>query len=66
MSVVDNNVQPFILLQSRSKQRVPVVVIFSHMDSFRTREQKEVFKKRMLNWISYHTLLKVRVMLHHP
>ena len=44
------------LLQSRNVRRIPVVIVFTFMDYFKTRDQREDFKKKTLNWISYHNI----------
>ena len=44
------------LFQSCSVRRIPVVIVFTFMDYFKTRDQREDFKKKTLNWISYHNI----------
>ena len=41
-------------VQSLSGQRVIVMVIFTHMDLFRTREEKEKFKRMAIQWLTHH------------
>ena len=41
-------------IQSTSVQRIPVIVVFTHMDTFKLREQKEEFKRRVIQWLDYH------------
>jgi hypothetical protein len=42
--------------QSCSVRRIPVVIVFTFMDCFKTKDQREEFKKKTLNWISYHNI----------
>lgn len=41
-------------IQSASKKRVPVIVVFTHMDGFKTREAKDEFKRRVTHWLEYN------------
>ena len=41
-------------IQSTSVQRIPVIVVFTHMDTFKLREQREEFKRRVVQWLDYH------------
>ena len=41
-------------IQSTSVQRIPVIVVFTHIDTFKLREQKEEFKRRVIQWLGYH------------
>ena len=43
--------------QSMSEERVIVCVVFTHMDQFRTREDKDKFRKTALQWLSHHNKL---------
>lgn len=45
---------PLFSDQSLSEERVIVMVVFTHMDEFRTREDKEKFRKTALQWLSHH------------
>ena len=40
-------------IQSTSVERIPVIVVFTHMDEFSSREQKDVFRRRTLQWLQY-------------
>lgn len=44
----------FPLLQAASMKRVPVIVVFTHMDQFRSREQREEFRRQKTQWLEYH------------
>lgn len=44
-------------LQSLCKERVLVIVVFTHMDQFKSREEKEKFKKTHLQWLCHHNKL---------
>ena len=41
-------------IQSTSVQRIPVIVVFTHMDTFKLREQKDEFRRRIIQWLDYH------------
>jgi leucine-rich repeat kinase 1 len=42
-------------IQSFSSRRVPVLVVFTHMDMCPSRDAKETEKKKKLDWIKYNT-----------
>lgn len=44
----------FISLQSVSTQRVPVVVVFTHMDKLKTKEQRDEFRRQRTHWLEMH------------
>lgn len=41
-------------IQSTSVERVPVVVAFTHMDTFKTREQNQEFRRGIIHWLDYN------------
>ena len=50
------SLSPHPSIQSGSVSRIPVVIVFTYMDRFKTRDQREDFRKKTLNWISYHNM----------
>ncbi len=53
LSFIHSFIHSFIV-QSRSEERVPVVVVFTHMDLLKTREEKEKFRRSCIQWITFH------------
>lgn len=43
-----------LISQSLCSQRLVMMVIFTHMDQLKPREEKEKFKKTSSQWLSYH------------
>ena len=41
-------------IQSTSVQRIPVIVVFTHMDIFKSRESMQDFRRRMTHWLEYN------------
>ncbi len=40
-------------IQSSSVERIPVVVAFTHMDTFKTREQNQEFRRGIIQWLDH-------------
>ena len=40
-------------IQAPAAERVPVIVVFTHMDGFRSREQSAEFKRKVTQWLDY-------------
>lgn len=40
-------------IQSTSVERIPVIVVFTHIDEFPSREQKDMFRRKTLQWLQY-------------
>ena len=41
-------------IQATSVERIPVIVIFTQIDKFKSREQRDQFKRRALHWLEYN------------
>ncbi len=41
-------------IQAMSRHRVPVVIVFTHMDCLRTKEARDEFKRQRQRWIDHH------------
>lgn len=41
-------------IQAMSPHRVPVVIVFTHMDHIKTKEARDEFKRQRQRWIDYH------------
>ena len=40
-------------IQSTSTERIPVILVFTHMDRFVSREQKDTFRRRTQQWLQH-------------
>lgn len=40
--------------QSLTSQRIPMLIVFTHMDRLTSREAKEIEKKKRIDWIKYN------------
>ena len=48
-------------IQSQSLQRVPLLVVFTHMDKVSPRESKEEIKRKRTEWLKYNLTINEKV-----
>ena len=48
-------------IQSQSVQRVPLLVVFAHMDKCSSRESKEEIKRKRTEWLKYNLTINEKV-----